>query len=330
MVNATLHIMITKKFWMSSLVVSSLFVACGDKDDPDDPDYCPDGTLECECLEDYSCEGALVCESGFCVQPSGSGGGNQGTGGNGDGDGDGEGTGGSYTATGGNGNGSGGDQTGDGDGDGTGGEESGDGDGEGGLGGLGGGPGDGDGDGSGGDGTGGDGGGDEVECEDGCALLTVPFTAFNTKTPFFIQYTPDIDLTNAVVTARVFVEMEGNSGGIQLFAQNGGPNYSDKYHGWSDFYTLTSDWVDLTLDLSAIADPDSNGFSKSQVVWIGFNLAVTDSWGSAATVGTVKVYVEDITFTAGADDVTFATDLEGLQVNPFVTTVPGSSVALYP
>lgn len=315
--------MITKKFWVGSLVVSSLFVACGDKDGNDGkPDECPDGTLECECLEDDECGGALVCESGVCVQPSATGG-NTGSGGQ-DGDGDGDGA-----ATGGNGDGTGGNGDGDGDGDGTGGSGDGDGDGDGdGEGGLGGWTGDGDGEGGLG-GLSGDGDGDDVECEDGCALLTVPFSAFDTGTDFEITYLPALDLSSAVVTARVFVEMAGNTGGIQLYAKNGATqSYVSRYSGWTDLGNATSAWMDLSLDLSSLANPDGP-FVKSEVVWVGLNVASGASWGGAQ-LGEVKVYVEDIMFTAGGDDVMFATDLEGMQVNVYNAPVASSTITHYP
>lgn len=147
--------MMTRNFWVGSIVVSSLFVACGDNGGGDgDGDDCPDGTLGCECSESDDCAGSLVCDDGICVEESSAGSGGSESGG----------TGGNGSPSGGTS--SGGNDAGDGDGDSSGGTDAGDGDGDAG-GNQGGGSGDGDAGGNQGGGSGdGDGDGDGDGCDE--------------------------------------------------------------------------------------------------------------------------------------------------------------------
>ncbi len=75
--------MMARKFIFCSLFLSGLFVACSDKGGGGDGDACPLGSVNCECFEDNTCSGSLVCQQGTCFA--------LGSTGVGDGDGDGSG-----------------------------------------------------------------------------------------------------------------------------------------------------------------------------------------------------------------------------------------------
>lgn len=230
---------------------------------------------------------------------------------------------------------------GDGDGDTGGTPPTGDGDGD--TGGM---PGDGDGDTGGaemggmGGGLGGMGGGGStlptVGCN-GCAIFHVPFPdAWDTdENPYGIGTDFEInlgdastaDLSATTLTVRLQVVMEGNAGGVQFYVKNGDPQgYASKYSGWNNLTDATSDFIEISIDLSGEADPNGDSFSKSAVQFIGVNVATGSPW-DGAIFDDVYVFIDSITFSDGAlTDMTFDTDSQGIAVNEWNSPIAGSAI----
>lgn len=190
------------------------------------------------------------------------------------------------------------------------------------------------GDGLGGDGLGGMGGGlniPDVDCS-GCAILYAPLSMANTQTDFEIDFGDgtEIDMSNTIVTVRLQVVTTGNAGGLQVYAKNDDdtdPGYPAEYNGWTNLTDLTGDFVEVTLDLSAL-DDSGIAFDKAEVRWIGINVNAGGEWDMGVPMWEdTFVFVDSITYSDGAtSDATFTSDKEGLAVNEYNMPVANSDV----
>ncbi len=132
-------------------------------------------------------------------------------------------------------------------------------------------------------------------------------------------------MSSTVVTVRVRVVMEGNAGGFQLYAKNGEPGYGSYYYGWTNFTDATDDFVDVTMDLGAIPDPEGS-FSKAAVRFIGINATTGAAW-DGAVYGDVYLFIDSITFSDGSvADLTFDTNSDGIAINIYNSPVEGSEL----
>ena len=168
---------------------------------------------------------------------------------------------------------------------------------------------------------------------EGCITLYVPFTQGKTGTLFDVDFgaSPLLDLSDVVITARVYVDTATSNGSVRLYATNNNPpNYSNTYGDVTagSFTTLEGGWHDITLDFNAVAALDGGtGFDKSKVRWIGFDVATGDA-GDGGTVAPATVYVDWIKFNPATahTDITFDGDaLDGFVGNTY-QAVKGSSL----
>jgi len=170
--------------------------------------------------------------------------------------------------------------------------------------------------------------------------LYVPLVAQKTGTEFEVDYgtSTTLDLSDTVVTARVYVETNGNAGGLRLYGKNDSVNnYASKYANWQNLSDLDGGWHEISLDLAAAADapypnPDAL-FDKTLVRWIGFNISAGDAW-DGGVFDPVTVYVDWIKFTPVAvppvtEDFAFTTTTEGFTINANNTPLAGSTVVWY-
>jgi hypothetical protein len=166
----------------------------------------------------------------------------------------------------------------------------------------------------------------------GCLVLYVPLSLQNTGTDVEIDFgaTTYKDMSTAVVTAHVLVQTASNAGGVRLYAKNDtNVAYASLYSTWQNLTAVTG-WQDLTLDLSAVAavpTPNTaNAFDKSQVRWLGINVAAGATF-TGAVFGNTTVYVDTITISNGVvPDFTFATTVQGFAINIYNTPITGSTV----
>lgn len=162
---------------------------------------------------------------------------------------------------------------------------------------------------------------------DGCAILHVPFSTATTGTDVEVDLTEAglADMSSTVVTVRVRVVMEGNAGGFQVFVKNGEPDYQSHYSAWTNFADATTDFVEVSLDLGAIADPEGT-FSKSSVRYIGINAAAGEAW-DGAVFDDVYLFIDSITFSDGSvADLTFDSSADGIAINIYNSPIDGSAV----
>ena len=143
----------------------------------------------------------------------------------------------------------------------------------------------------------------ESETCPGCAVLSVPFTDFNTS-QIYSMYLPELtDFTGASVIVRIRAK-EAGAGGIQVVVQNGSEN-SYAAIGFGSWYSFSGalDWVDVTMDVDTLADSAGNGFDKSQVFAISVVVSAGDGSGTEALNNPSVVYVDAITVNNGTTDV---------------------------
>lgn len=166
-----------------------------------------------------------------------------------------------------------------------------------------------------------------VAC-DGCLKLFVPISAANTATDFVVDFgatTPE-DFTTSVVTARVYVEAAGNTGGLRLYGIND-VSYNSAYSTWTNLTGLNGGWHVLTLDFAAMAAPSDagTGLDKSKVRWLGLNVNSGDVF-TGAVYDDVTVYVDWIKFNDGAhaDFLFDGNAVEGFAINKYTTPIAGS------
>jgi len=130
------------------------------------------------------------------------------------------------------------------------------------------------------------GSGPPIACEDGCAIMYVPF-AMATERQFFtinLNVTSGVDLSTSVLTARVRT-LQGTTETIQMYA-SALPNYN--FYGSAAVVPVASlaGGGTLTMDLSSTGTWD-----HTKVMSMGFLIA------GAASPDTLQVLVEDITIT---------------------------------
>lgn len=163
---------------------------------------------------------------------------------------------------------------------------------------------------------------------DGCLTLFVPLAAEKTGTEFEADFgagTPE-DFSTSVITARVYVEPSGNTGGLRLYAKND-TTYQSVYGTWTNLTDLKNGWHEIELDLAATASlaDGGTGFDKANVRWIGVNVSAGDSF-DGAVFDDVTVYVDWIKFSDGAHpDYTFDDNaIQGFSINKYNSPVAGS------
>jgi len=170
--------------------------------------------------------------------------------------------------------------------------------------------------------------------------LYVPLATANTGTDFEEDYgtSTTIDLTAGTITARVYVETDGNAGGLRLYAKNDDvTNYAMAYSDWANLSDLDGKWTDIKLNAAALpvgpTPPVSGTFDKSIVRWVGFNIAAGAAFDGGA-FDAVTVYVDSVKFTPTTptpitDDMNFTTSVEGFSINTFNSPVTDSTVTWF-
>lgn len=175
----------------------------------------------------------------------------------------------------------------------------------------------------------------------GCVRLDVPFTAELQTANYQFTLAAPVDFSTTVVTVRFRVNsFAGNAGGLQLYVQNGAPDYpAYGFELYRNIGAASTDFQTITLDLNTVAAPvdgdagvpdaggvvvadaggdagpglfvPTNGFNKTAVSIIGFQVTSGGTF-TGATFGTAQIDIDSITFTpAGVTpDRTFATEAD--------------------
>jgi hypothetical protein len=175
----------------------------------------------------------------------------------------------------------------------------------------------------------------------GCVRLDVPFTAELQSANYQFNLPAPVDFSNTVVTVRYRVNsFAGNAGGLQLYVQNGAPDFpSYGFEFYQPIGAPSTTFQTITLDLNNVAAPvdgdagvpdaggggaadaggdagpglfvPTNGFNKTAVSIIGFQVTSGGTF-AGATFATAQIDVDSITFApAGVTpDRTFATEAD--------------------
>jgi len=147
-----------------------------------------------------------------------------------------------------------------------------------------------------------------MPCPDGCAVLTVPFTAYNTSQSFEI-YLPDpaVDLSAATIAVSIR-KLSGKAGGLQVIVKNGSAqNYAYAQGAWTPVNDMTTAFATVTLDVANPSSTDMNNpFDPAQIKIITLQISAGDPWYSdtamtvvdpTALVNPTVLQVDSITIT---------------------------------
>lgn len=160
-------------------------------------------------------------------------------------------------------------------------------------------------------GTGGDtagtGGAPAAGCGDGCAQLSVPFTAWGSSQYFEIYLSADTDLSGAIISVKAR-KVSGKAGGLLIVVKDGDANnYAYAQSAWQGINEITTDFTTYTLDVANPSSTDANNtFVPTAVKIISVQIAAGDPWytdtemtmiDAAALVNPTVVQIDEITVT---------------------------------
>jgi hypothetical protein len=132
-------------------------------------------------------------------------------------------------------------------------------------------------------GTAGTGGSSAMPCPDGCAQISVPFTAWMSSQSFEIYFNSATDLSAATISVRVR-RVAGKAGGLQIFTKNGSAqNYAYAATSWNDVDALTSEFSTVTMDVATAMSGD-DPFDPTLVTIIAVQIAAGDPWYTDETM----------------------------------------------
>ena len=161
----------------------------------------------------------------------------------------------------------------------------------------------------------------------GCAVLSVPFTDFETSQIYNIFFDPREDFSGATATFRVKAK-DADAGNLTTMVQNGDENGYAGIGTSVEFSDMT-DWVDIEMDVDALA-ADAATFDATNVFALSMIVSAGEDNGGSL-VNPTLIYVDEITVTDSNGDVitpwTFDTADEAdlLFINSY-QPVDGSSV----
>ena len=166
--------------------------------------------------------------------------------------------------------------------------------------------------------------------DSGYAVLTVPFTEWETSQQFAIYLNAPTDLTGAMITFRV-MGVSTNAGGVQAWAQDGeADNWAATSYGWYNFTDLT-DWTDIVVNIDEeTAASDSFNPAVVEAIIIQLAAGANNDEGTMELANPTVVYLDSITVVdaSGTDVVgpwTFDTNTDGLSVGTY-NPVDGSTI----
>jgi hypothetical protein len=146
-----------------------------------------------------------------------------------------------------------------------------------------------------------------ASCGDGCAELSVPFTAWNAGQYFEIYLNGATDLSAAVITVKAR-KVAGKAGGLLIVVKDGSAqNYAYAQSAWNAINDMTSEFSTYTLDVASPASTDSmNTFTPAAVQIITMQLSAGAPWyldeamtmeDPAALVNPTVIQIDEISIT---------------------------------
>jgi hypothetical protein len=157
----------------------------------------------------------------------------------------------------------------------------------------------------------------------GCAKLSVPLASATDKAHFVISLTSAADLSQAIISMRVYVRA-GSGGSIFNYVQDSGT-----YHFFGvplaerPVLSSISGWSTITWGVGAEPDSGATGIVKTSIKNIGIevNAQPSSSW-----LNPTIIYIDSITITTPALSFTFD---GSSSVYPTPTTVAATGQALW-
>jgi hypothetical protein len=133
------------------------------------------------------------------------------------------------------------------------------------------------------------GGAPAMPCPDGCAELSVPFTAYKATQYFEIYLASDTDLTAATITVKAR-KVAGKAGGLLIAAKNGSAQaYAYAQGDWNAISDMTADFASYTLDLANPGMKSSDMFDPTAVQIVSVVISAGDPWYTDTSMTTVDL-----------------------------------------
>jgi hypothetical protein len=116
-------------------------------------------------------------------------------------------------------------------------------------------------------------------CPDGCAQLSVPFTAYKAGQYFEIYLSSATDLSTGVINVKAR-KISGKAGGLLIVVKDGSAqSYAYAQGAWNSINDMTSEFTTFTLDVANPSSTDQNNtFTPTAVQIITVQLAAGDPW----------------------------------------------------
>ncbi|MGC4086654.1 MAG: hypothetical protein QM756_01920 [Polyangiaceae bacterium] len=154
------------------------------------------------------------------------------------------------------------------------------------------------------------GGAAAMPCPDGCAQLSVPFTAWKSAQQFEIYLASAVDLTGATINVKIR-KVSGKAGGVQIICKHKADDthYPWAQSAWNGLTDLTTDWKTITMlpSMPGSATTDTAfPFDPTKVTIITVQLNAGGAWYTdtamtmedpTALVNPTVVQVDEISIT---------------------------------